>query len=176
MACDALNAQHLNYLETLKAFWVLSSPPMQIINITTSASMTLLVARLGSPSRCRKRIIAVIRKSTFKQRSSLPPSNCRQIKVNSLNWLYILHIPLETIISTTAPVPPPRSTDDVIRPSKPLWVSRIFCMVMVSGLTFPYWKPWWVLDSCQSIQMQRFHAWALLNGMPPSRIASWEGI
>ncbi|KAJ6887678.1 hypothetical protein NC652_028827 [Populus alba x Populus x berolinensis] len=77
MACDALNAQHLNYLETLKAFWVLSSPPMQIINITTSACMTLLVARLGSPSRCRKRIIAVIRKSTFKQRSSLPPSNCR---------------------------------------------------------------------------------------------------
>ncbi|KAJ6881125.1 hypothetical protein NC651_027849 [Populus alba x Populus x berolinensis] len=47
MACDALNAQHLNYLETLKAFWVLSSPPMQIINITTSAFMTLLV----SPSR-----------------------------------------------------------------------------------------------------------------------------
>lgn len=51
MACDALNAQHVNYSETLKAFWVLSSPPMQINNITISACMTLLVARLVSPSR-----------------------------------------------------------------------------------------------------------------------------
>lgn len=52
----------------------------------------------------------------------------------------------DTIILSTAPVPPPTSTT-VLRPWKPSYVSRIFFMKKVEWLNSPLLKTWLNLGS-----------------------------
>lgn len=179
MACDALNAQHVNYSETLKAFWVLSSPPMQINNITISACMTLLVARFVSPSRLPE---ANHSNSARVLSSVHAPSLQLQACTHTMTWGKSKLIPL---IDYSAYSLRGDHIDYSSSPSTKIhgWCDQAFkASVSLKNLLHGNGRVVWH-SLIENLDEYWIHAkysntaipWALLNGMPPSRIASWEG-